>query len=279
MQYGLVVDGWDLRTIGDLTEEAEAAGWDGLFISDAMAISSKEIPDFDFFDPWVGLAVMATRSSRIRIGTMITPVPRRRPWKLARETLSIDHLSNGRLILGVGLGAAEDDGGFFKVGEPTDIKVRAQILDEGLAVLTGLWTGKPFSFAGEHYQVNEMTMLPSPVQTPRIPIWVPGVWQRPKSMQRALNWDGIIPQKYKSMNRMTASEIRELKRFVDEHRQQTSPFDIIAGGQTSGSNSKQAVKKVQPYIRAGATWWIESIWTFSFDDLRTRIKQGPPRAD
>lgn len=277
MQYGFVVDGWDLRTIGDLTEQAEKAGWDGLFISDAMAISAKGFPDFDFFDPWVGLAVMATHSERIRIGTMITPVPRRRPWKLARETLSIDHLSNGRLILGVGLGAAEHDGGFFKVGEPMDIKVRAQKLDEGLAILTGLWTGKPFSFSGKHYQVQEMTMLPQPVQSPRIPIWVPGVWQKPKSMERALRWDGIIPQKHKSMTRMTASEIRELKRFVDEHRKQTSPFDIIAGGQTSGSNRKQAVKKVQPFIRAGATWWLESMMTFSSDDLRARIKQGPPR--
>lgn len=277
MQYGFVVDGWDLRTIGDLTEQAEKAGWDGLFISDAMAIETKDFPAFDFFDPWVGLAVMATRSERIRIGTMITPMARRRPWKLARETLSIDHLSNGRLILGVGLGAAEHDGGFFKVGEPMDIKVRAQKLDEGLAILTGLWTGKPFSFSGKHYQVQEMTMLPQTVQSPRIPIWVPGVWQKPKSMERALRWDGIIPQKHKSMTRMTASEIRELKQFVDEHRKQTSPFDIIAGGQTSGSNRKQAVKKVQPYLRAGATWWLESMMTFSSDDLRARIKQGPPR--
>lgn len=279
MKYGFIVDGWDVRTIGDLTEDAESAGWDGLFISDAIAISAKNFPDFDFFDPWVGLAVMAMRSQRIRIGTIITPVPRRRPWKLARETLSIDHLSNGRLILGVGLGAAEDDGGFSKVGEPMDIKVRAKLLDEGLAILTGLWTAKPFSFSGERYQVNEMTMLPAPVQSPRIPIWVPGVWQKPKSMERALRWDGIIPQKYKSMSRMTASEIRELKRYADEHREQTSHFDIIAGGQTAGGNHKQAVKKVQPYIRAGATWWLESLWTMSLDDLRARIKAGPPRVD
>jgi len=279
MQYGFVVDGWDLRTIGDLTEDAEAAGWDGLFISDAIAVETQDFPAFDFFDPWVGLAVMAMRSERIRIGTMITPVPRRRPWKLARETLSIDHLSKGRLILGVGLGAAEHDGGFCKVGEPMDLKVRAQLLDEGIAVLTGLWTGKPFSFSGEHYQVSEMTMLPPPVQSPRIPIWVPGVWQKPKSMERALKWDGIIPQKHKSMSRMTASEIRELKQFIDEHRQQSSPFDIIAGGETSGSNRAGAIKKVRPFMKAGATWWLESKWTFSFDELRARIKQGPPRAD
>lgn len=279
MQYGFVVDGWDIRSIGDLTEEAETAGWDGLFISDAIAVSAEGFPDFDFFDPWVGLAVMAMRSQRLRIGTMITAVPRRRPWKLARETLSIDHLSKGRLILGVGLGAAEHDGGFCKVGEPMDLKVRAQRLDEGLAILAGLWTGKPFSFSGEHYHVDEMKMLPPVVQSPRIPIWVPGVWQKHKSMERALKWDGIIPQKHKSMSRMTAAEIRELKRYVDEHREQDSPFDIIAGGETSGTNRAAAVKKVRPYIKAGATWWLESKWTFSFDELRERIKQGPPRVD
>ena len=279
MRYGFVVDGWDVRTIGDLTEEAENAGWDGLFISDAIAISAEGFPDIDFFDPWVGLAVMATRSERLRIGTMITPVPRRRPWKLARETLSIDHLSKGRLILGVGLGAAEHDGGFCKVGEPMDIKVRAERLDEGLSILTGLWTGKPITFSGKHYRVDEMSMQPAVVQSPRIPIWVPGVWQRPKSMERALKWDGIIPQKYKSMSRMTAAEIKKLREYVDKHREQTSHFDIIAGGETSGTNRKQAAKKVAPYIRAGATWWLESKWTFSADEVRARIKQGPPREE
>lgn len=279
MQYGFVVDGWDIRSIGDLTEEAEVAGWDGLFISDAIAVSATGFPDFDFFDPWVGLAVMAMRSSRLRIGTMITPLPRRRPWKLARETLSIDHLSKGRLILGVGLGAAEHDGGFFKVGEAIELKARAQRLDEGLEILTGLWTGKPVSFSGECYKVDGMRMLPPALQSPRIPIWVPGVWQKPKSMERALRWDGIIPQKHKSMSRMTATEIGELKRFVDDHRQQGSPFDIISGGETSGTNRAAAVKKVRPYIKAGATWWLESKWTFSSDELRERIKQGPPRLE
>lgn len=279
MQYGFVVDGWDIRTIGDLAEEAENAGWDGLFISDAIAVSAEGFPDFDFFDPWVGLAVMAMRSQRLRIGTMITAVPRRRPWKLARETLSIDHLSKGRLILGVGLGAAEHDGGFCKVGEPMDLKARAQRLDEGLAILTGLWTGKPFSFSGEHYHVDEMKMLPPVVQSPRIPIWVPGVWQKAKSMERPLKWDGIIPQKYKSMSRMTAAEIGELKRFVDDHRKQDSPFDIIAGGETPGTNRAAAVKKVRPYVKAGATWWLESKWTFSSEEVSERVKQGPPRVE
>jgi hypothetical protein len=279
MQYGFVVDGWDVRTIGELTEEAEAAGWDGLFISDALAIGTKEFPAFDFFDPWVALGVMATRSKRIRIGTIITPVPRRRPWKLAREALTVDHLSNGRLILGVGLGAAEHDGGFFKVGESMDLKVRAQKLDEGLDILGGLWTGKPFSFSGEHYNIEDMSMLPSPVQTPRIPIWVVGVWQRQKSMDRVLKWDGILPQKYKSMDRLTPAEVKKLKEFIEKHRPNSRTFDIIAGGQTPGGNRKQAVKKVAPFAKAGATWWLESLYTSSSEKLRKRIKQGPPSLD
>jgi hypothetical protein len=145
--------------------------------------------------------------------------------------------------------------------------------------MTGLWGGKPFSFKGEHYSVNEMTMLPIPVQLPRIPIWVPGVWLKPKSMDRALRWDGIIPQKYKSMDRLTPAEVQELKRFIDENREQTTPFDIVVGGQTPGANRKQAVKKVSPFEKGGATWWLESSMTSSWDKLRKRITQGPPRLD
>ena len=122
-------------------------------------------------------------------------------------------------------------------------------------------------------------MLPPALQSPRIPIWVPGVWQKPKSMERSLRWDGILPQKYKSMSRMTAPEIREVKQYVEEHREHDSPFDIIAGGETSGTNRDSAAKKVRGFIKAGATWWLESKWTFSFDELRERVKQGPPRVD
>ena len=278
MQYGFVIEGGDATATSELTQEAEAAGWDGVFIADAMDIGMPNSPPFPWFDPWIVLAAMAMRTERIRIGTMITPVPRRRPWKLARETITLDQLSNGRLIFGAGLGAAEHDGGFYKVGEAMDLKVRAQRLDEGLAILAGLWSGKPFSFTGEHYDVKEMTMLPTPVQSPRIPVWVPGVWTKQKSMQRALRWDGIIPQKYKSMERMTPAEVRELKHFVDEHRPETTPFDIVVGGTTQGGNRKRAATTVSAFAEAGATWWLESAMTSS-DKLQKRIKQGPPRLD
>lgn len=279
MKYGFMIEGGDIHTIGGLAEEAEGSGWDGVFVADALAIEAKNFPAMPWYDPWIALAVIAQRTERIRIGTLITPVSRRRPWKLARETSTLDHLSQGRLTLGVGLGAADDDGGFYKVGEALDIKVRAERLDEGLAILDGLWSGKPFSFSGEHYRVEEMTMLPPPVQSPRIPVWVVGVWQKMKSMRRALEWDGILPQKYRSMDRMTPAELAELNRFVGERRTRPGPFDIVVGGTTPAGNRKRAVQKVRPLAEAGATWWLESPMTPSIDALRARIKQGPPRLE
>src|SRR5579863_3832057 len=150
MHYGFVIPGGDVHTIPELTVEAEAAGWDGVFIPDCISIETESYPASPWYDPWILLAVMAERTSRVRIGTMLTPVSRRRPWKLARETMTLDHLSHGRMILPVGLGAAGDDAGFYKVGEALDMKVRAQIMDECLDILNGLWSGKPFAYNGTH---------------------------------------------------------------------------------------------------------------------------------
>jgi alkanesulfonate monooxygenase SsuD/methylene tetrahydromethanopterin reductase-like flavin-dependent oxidoreductase (luciferase family) len=278
MKYGIEIQGGQPRTVGDLAHQAEEAGWDGVFIADALAIGAKGYSDMPWFDTQVALAVIAMRTERIRIGTFIVAVTRRRPWKLAREIMTLDHLSGGRIILGVGLGAAQDDGGFYKVGEEMDLKRRAEIMDETLAILTGLWSGKPFSFKGIHYKVDKMSMIPGPVQKPRIPIWVPGVWPKEKSMQRAVRWDGIIPQKYKGTPGDTArpEDTRDLAAYVAKNRRGKSHYDIVAGGSTTGKNRKKAVEKVQPFADAGATWWIESVWSGE-NKLRERIKEGPPR--
>jgi alkanesulfonate monooxygenase SsuD/methylene tetrahydromethanopterin reductase-like flavin-dependent oxidoreductase (luciferase family) len=280
MKYGIEIQGGEPRTVGDLAFEAEEAGWDGVFIADALAIGVKGYADMPWFDTQVALAVIAMRTQRIRIGTLIIAVTRRRPWKLAREIMTLDHLSGGRLILGVGLGAAEDDGGFYKVGEEMDLKRRAEILDETLAILVGLWKGKPFSFKGAHYKVDKMSMIPVPVQKPRVPIWLPGVWPKEKSMQRALRWDGIIPQRYKGTPADTAKadDTREVAAYVAKNRRGKSRYDIIAGGSTPGKNRKKAAEKVRPFAEAGATWWIESVWSGE-DKLRARIKEGPPRIE
>ena len=281
MKYGLVVEDTNFRVIGELAREAEQAGWDGVFIPDAVAIEVPGAAAIPWFDPWVVLAALAMQTDKIRIGTFITPVSRRRPWKLAAETVTIDHLSGGRLTLAVGLGAAEHDGGFYKVGEAMELKVRAKLMDEGLAILSGLWKGKPFTFEGAHYKIDKMTMLPRPVQSPRIPIWVVGVWPKEKSMMRTLEWDGIIPQKYKATpaDSPKPADIEAVARFVSDHRSRKSPFDIIAGGMTLSRPRKRAVETVRSFHDAGATWWMESLWMTSpeqKDKTISRIKKGPP---
>ncbi len=165
---------------------AERAGLDGYFLWDHLVHSdSGEGPPI--VDPWQVLAVVAARTSRIKLGTMITPVARRRPWKLAKEVTTLDLLSGGRVILGVGLGdPAHAEFGLF--GEPTDRRVRAELLDEGLDVLAGLWTGQPFSHEGKHFTVGPVRFSPTPVQRPRVPIWVGGVLPAGGPLARAARW-------------------------------------------------------------------------------------------
>ena len=279
MQYGFIFPGGEPRTLAELSYEAEVAGWDGVFIPDSIAIDTPEFPAMPAFDPWVTLAAMAMRTERVRLGAIITPILRRRPWKLARETATLDHLSNGQLIVAVGWGAL-DDKGFANVGEATDLKTRAQMLDEGLAILAGLWSGQPFSFHGDHYQVKDVTFLPPPVQRPRIPVWVVGAWPRAKSMRRALCWDGILPQKSDGRGtEMTPADIAAMKAFIDAERGKTTPFDILTEGETPGDDRERAAAIVRPVADAGATWWMETRWlgNNSPDELRARLRQGPPR--
>lgn len=273
MKYGIVIQENDIAKMCDLAVEAEQMGWDGIFIADALA------PDIPWFDPWIAMAAIAMKTERIRIGTMIAAVPRRRPWKMAREAQTVDHISKGRLILGVGLGAADFDGGFSKVGEPTDLKTRAELLDEGLEIMAGLWTGEPVSFKGAHYQVDKLKILPATVQSPRIPLWVVGVWPKEKSLRRALKWDGIIAQRYQAGpgDIPTPDFYRSIRAYVDEHHPQPDKFDIISSGASPGRNKKSAIEKVRPFAEAGATWWAESDWSASAKKTLARIRQGPPR--
>jgi alkanesulfonate monooxygenase SsuD/methylene tetrahydromethanopterin reductase-like flavin-dependent oxidoreductase (luciferase family) len=270
VRYGFVIPRGDPRAVAELAGEVEAAGWDGAFYWDGINLG-----DMETYDAWVVMAAMTMRTERVRIGAMLTPPARRRPWKLARETIALDHLSGGRLVLPVGLGAL-DDGGFSKVGEPTDRRVRAQLLDESLDILTGLWSGEPFSYEGEHYTLEEMTFLPRPVQSPRIPIWVVGAWPSEKSMNRALRYDGLLA--YTTRGEVTPEDIRAMKAYVEENRSRDTPFDIVWEGQTPGDDPGRAASIVRPFAEAGVTWWIESMWTppNELDDLRARIRQGPP---
>jgi alkanesulfonate monooxygenase SsuD/methylene tetrahydromethanopterin reductase-like flavin-dependent oxidoreductase (luciferase family) len=161
----------DAGLVAELGREAEQAGWDGVFVWDALNVPIEEPRNAATCDGWIALGLLAAATRTVTIGPMITPPSRRRPWKLARETTTVDHLSGGRLVLPVGLGAL-DDAAFSKVGEETDRRRRAQRLDEALAILQGCWGGRPFSFSGEHFQVEETTFLPPSHQRPRVPVWV-----------------------------------------------------------------------------------------------------------
>ncbi len=277
MRYGFLIPTGGPRGVAEFAREVEEAGWDGAFYWDGIAIG-----EMDTYDPWVVMAAMAMRTERVRIGAMLTPPARRRPWKLARETMTLDHLSGGRLVLPVGLGAI-DDGGFSKVGEPTDRKVRAQRLDEALEILTGLWSGEPFSYRGEHYRLEEMVFRPPTVQRPRVPIWVVGAWPSERSMNRAMRYDGVLAATVgggPGSPGVTPETIREIKDYAQKNGA-ADDFDIVWEGQTSGEDPASAASIVRPYAEAGATWWIESPWTppNAPEDLSRRIRQGPPGVD
>jgi alkanesulfonate monooxygenase SsuD/methylene tetrahydromethanopterin reductase-like flavin-dependent oxidoreductase (luciferase family) len=270
----------DVRALADLARAAEAAGWDGVFLWDSLhGDPNHPVP---VVDPWVALTAIALATERVRLGPMVTPVARRRPWVLARQAATLDHLSGGRLVLGVGLGdpAAGEYGAF---GEPTDAQVRAAMLDEGLAVLTGLWSGKPFSFAGAHARVREATFLPPPVQRPRVPIWVGGWWPNRAPMRRAARWDGAFPGKLAGMGvgMLTPDEVRAIAAFIGGRRAGDGPFDLVVAGTTPGDDPGAAAALVAQYAAAGATWWVESFGEAagSLAGVRARIRHGPPPVD
>ena len=188
-------------------------------------------------------------------------------------------------MLPVGLGAP-DDGGFARVGEQLDRRVRAQRLDESLEVITGLWSGEPYRFEGEHFRVEEMTFLPKPAQSPRIPIWVVGAWPRRRSMRRAVRWDGVLPVKMTPAGEfaeVTPDDVRAIAAFATEHRETAAPFDIVLTHNTPGDDAARAAATVRPYAEAGVTWWLEDfVEILQQRGLRgvwERVRQGPPRID
>lgn len=273
MRYGFVLPRGDARTAADLAQAAEEAGWDGFFVWEPVW----------GIDAWVALTAAAMRTERIRLGTLLTPLSRMRPWKLASETATLDQLSGGRVILSVGLGAI--DTGFAAFGEVTDRATRAELLDEGLAILTGLWRGQPFSYRGKHYTVapTDFQAPPPPVQQPRIPIWVVGAWPRLKSMRRVLRYDGLLPTVIRpdgtGAGLGTPQDLRAMKAFIDANRTETTPFDIVVEGTTPGDDHAAATAVIRPWAEAGATWWIEALWeTPDLDPVRARLRQGPPRS-
>lgn len=272
MKYGLVIPIGGPRQFADYARQAEQAGWDGVFLGEAVWHN----------DIWVMLAAAAMQTEHVRLGSMISPLPRMRPWKLASETATLDHLSGGRVILSVGVGVLYYGYQSF-LDEVTDIKIRAELLDEGIDILTLLYQGEPFTFQGKHYHIDLTKMdkqyyPPRPVQQPRIPIWVVGVWQRMKSMRRALRCDGLLLNKKDASGKdqvVTPDDLRAAKAFIEANRTLTTPFDYIAEGVTVGMSHTQAIETIQPWADAGATWWIEAPYGKSEDEILAHLRQGP----
>ena len=265
MKSGIVLTAGDPRTQADLAAEAEAAGWDGVFTWDGIAIGEAET-----YDPWVILAALAMRTERVTLGAIVTPPARRRPWKLARAATTLERLSGGRLVLPVGLGAL-DDGAFGNVGEPTDARTRAELLDESLDILVGLWSGEPFGYAGRHYRFGPMTFRPTPIQRPRIPIWVVAIPTSEASMARALRFDGIVSQAAETEGLAEIAAIVRTRRAPGD-----GPFEIVAQGSTP-PDADRAREVVAPWAEAGATWWLDADWEgATVESIRRRIAAGPP---
>ncbi len=213
-------------------------------------------------------------------------------WRMRRkrrpgtaETVSLDHLSAGRLVFGVGAGGGYYD--FEALGEVSDAKGLAALLDEGLEVLTGLWSGEQYSHDGIAYHIQEAQFLPRPVQSPRIPVWVANLWPSKAPLRRAARWDGIIPigRDLPLAAMLTLEEMHEIVNSVASQPGYTTPFEIVHSGITGGTDATLDREVVATYQQVGVTWWVEKIlpelwgsWTdWPLEAMRTRIRQGPPR--
>jgi alkanesulfonate monooxygenase SsuD/methylene tetrahydromethanopterin reductase-like flavin-dependent oxidoreductase (luciferase family) len=287
MKYGLYLPNFsafaDARLLAEMAREAEGAGWDGFFLWDHIARSW--VPPV--VDTWVALTAIAVNTASIRFGPLVTPLPRRRPWKVARETASLDRFSGGRLVLGVGTGGL---GGmnveWENFGEELDLRTRAEMLDESLEVLTGLWSGKPFSFSGKHYQVKDSQFTPSPIQSPRIPIWVGGNWPNKAPFRRAARWDGMMPQVDLGQGEEIA-QLRQAIQFTLEQRKSDTAYEVAySTSLLPGHDPARLMERVGQYAEAGITWLLEQLYPQHFggdwqenwpvEAMRERIRRGPP---
>ncbi len=287
MKYGFVLPYGDARAAAELAQAAEAAGWDGFFLWDHLfAFADGPI---EAVDPWIALTAAACATQRIRLGTMVTPLPRRRPIVVARQSVTLDRLSGGRLVLGVGIG-----GGPFEwdyCGEQADAVTRGDMLDEHLELLELLWTGEPVQHEGRHYRVAgpdwSAVCYPPPLQQPRIPIWVGGTWPGTRPFRRAARWDGVVPMRLDGNWEVadTAAVATRMASLRAEPAGGTdAPYDLAVPGETEGGDPGR-LERYSEHGDAGATWWVEAVhpWRYGWTEgrpwplaaMRERIEAGP----
>jgi hypothetical protein len=272
MRYGAVLPGGTATEQVQLGVLAERCGWDGVFAWEAAY----------GVDPWSVLAAIAVRTSRVRLGTMLTPLPWRRPWKVASQVATVDQISAGRAVLAVGVGATETN--LPDTGEETGLRERAEMLDEGIDLIRALWEGKG-DYDGRHYRYHsgrtDLVAAVRPIQD-RIPLWVVGVWPGRKSMRRVLRCDGLIPQFRESGALAGQDGVRAARLWLAENGAR-SDLDLIADGETPAGDPGAAAGEVSAWAKAGCTWWLETRWGMEEDlaqrisAMRERLEAGPPR--
>jgi alkanesulfonate monooxygenase SsuD/methylene tetrahydromethanopterin reductase-like flavin-dependent oxidoreductase (luciferase family) len=287
MYFGLQIQAWgayaDVHRLAQLAHEAEAAGWDGFFISDHLT-TPWHLP---VADPWVALTAIALATHRVRFGPLVTPLPRHRPWGIARAAVTLDHLSAGRFVLGVGSGGLSQE--FDHVGDEADPRRRAEMLDEGLAIITRLWQGQPVTHQGVYYTLAEAHFLPVPIQQPRIPIWVAGTWPHRAPFRRAARWDGVYPVSKRMRSwadRMPPEEVQAMVAYISAQREQQTPFEVVVAGDTDMLPTAEDTAVLTAYAASGVTWWLEHLTPPAFgrtwadpwptEAFRARIQAGPP---
>lgn len=262
-------------TIADLAALAERSGWDGVFVEDYVMYADG----LDTYDPWVALAAIAVATERIRLGTLVTPLPRRRPWKVAAEAMSIDHLSSGRMILGVGSGDPTS-ADMLPVGEQPDARIRGEMLDEALDVIDALWRGHEVRHEGTHCRLDDVALHPRPMQRPRIPIWVGGQYLRRRPRERALRWDGscLYRAEPPDWDDMTVDDVRKLRRLASVRPDGGRGFAIVIGGRRRRDDLAAERRYIASLAGAGADWWNEWVPPQTpVARVRELIEAGPLR--
>ncbi|MGO9340921.1 MAG: LLM class flavin-dependent oxidoreductase [Acidimicrobiales bacterium] len=242
----------DPALVADLAHRAESAGFDGWFLWDHVIYRNRDEP---LADPWITLAAVAVNTSSITLGPMVTPLPRRRPWNVARQAATLDHLSGGRVVLGVGIGSLGTVE-FTGFGEVEDLITRGSMLDEGLELIEALWSGEEVHHQGPHYRVEGVSFRPLPLQSP-LPVWVAAVWPNRKPMRRAARWQGIVPLGLPGPEAM--------------------PEVFASAGEGKDVAVKAGGHPVRAWEEAGATWMLHEVGPDgSVSEVEELIDAGPP---
>ena len=274
MRYGIVTANLgeyaDPRVAVRLARAAEAAGWEAFFVWDHLGF----VQGAPSGDPWVILSAVAASTEHLKLGLAVTPLARRRPQVVANALASLDLLSGGRVVFGAGLGGVPEE--FTAFGDPGNAKQRAALLDEGLEVLDGLWSGEPVTHRGEHYVVEGVSLAPRPLQRPRIPIWIGG--EGAPALRRAARWDGWLAPATSHDGTATMAKsperIAEMVAEIRRHRTTDAPFEVAVDGYSEGGDPTLP----RSYGACGATWWLESIRDVRgpLDEVMARVNAGPP---